>query len=102
MSADYFYSPAPKSRMTLPNKLSRPKDLRGKPETGRIVRILTGQGHGYIRLRNEREVYFHRADLRDNTTFNSFQIGDVVTFELLEDTVSGPRALRVARDERTR
>lgn len=86
----------------LSNKLSRPKDLRGKPETGRIVRIQVGQGHGFIRLRNAREVYFHRADLRDDTVFNSFQIGDVVTFELLEDTVSGPRALRVARDGRPR
>ena len=69
--------------------------------TGRIVRILVGQGYGFIRLPNAREVYFHRSDLHEGTTFNDFRIGDRVTFELLEDAISGARALHVVRRRRT-
>jgi len=56
-----------------------------------------GQGHGFIRLANDREVFFHRSDVREGTSFNDFSVGDAVRFELLEDDVSGPRAMQVAR-----
>ena len=64
---------------------------------GRIVNLLIGQGHGFIRLSSGREVYFHRSDLEDGIAFNDFAVGDPVSFELLEDAVSGARALRVKR-----
>jgi len=70
---------------------------RGKPATGRIARILVGQAYGFIGLRDRREVFFHRGDLCEGTAFNDLQIGDTVTFELFEDTVSGARALSVKR-----
>ena len=85
----------------LSNKLG-PNARTGRPATGRIVNLLFGQGHGFIRVSNTREVYFHRADLQDGTSFNDLQIGDAVKFELLEDDVSGARALRVVRSRRTR
>ena len=66
------------------------------------MRILVGQGYGFIRLPNAREVYFHRADLQEGTAFNDLQIGDSVKFELLEDAVSGARALRLVRQKRPR
>ncbi len=75
----------------------RPEDRRGKPSSGRIDRLFIGQGHGVIRLANGREVFFHRSDLQAGTSFNALAVGDRVTFELLEDHVSGARALRVAR-----
>ena len=81
---------------------SRPTDPRGTPRTGRIVTLSIGQGHGFIRLPDAREVYFHRADLQAGTAFNDMQIGDAVLFELLEDAVSGARALRIARRKSTR
>jgi cold shock CspA family protein len=81
-----------------PGKPSR-NEPSGKPATGRIAKILVGQSHGFIRLRDNREVFFHRADLLEGTAFNDLQIGDVVTFELLEDSVSGARALRVTRQK---
>jgi len=56
---------------------------------------MVGQGHGFIRLANGREVFFHRADVRDGLSFNAFAVGDRVIFELLEDRISGPRALSV-------
>ena len=87
-----------------PKPLHRPQtphELRGRPAAGRIVQIRFGQGHGLIRLRNEREIYFHRADLLEGTAFNELQVGDAVTFDLFEDAVSGARALRVVRRQRS-
>ena len=67
------------------------------PGAGRVVSLFVGQGHGFIRLANRREVFFHRSDVRQGTSFNEFAVGDAVTFELLDDRISGPRALRVRR-----
>jgi len=78
-------------------KVGRPKDPVGTPAVGRIARLQIGQSHGFIRVRNAREVFFHRADLAEDTAFNTLQIGDVVSFHLIEDDVSGARATRVIR-----
>jgi cold shock CspA family protein len=80
----------------------RPAERRGTPSSGRIVTLFIGQGHGFIRLTNAREVFFHRSDVREGTSFNDFAVGHAVTFELLEDDVSGPRALRVERRQSRR
>lgn len=69
----------------------------GVPAAGRIVKLMVGRGHGFIRLTDDREVYFHRADLEEGTSINDLRVGDTVAFEHLEDTVSGSRALRVRR-----
>jgi hypothetical protein len=69
----------------------------GTPATGTIVRLLIGQGHGYIRLADGREIYFHRGDLTEGTPFNECVVGDRLSFEVLEDRFSGPRALSVKR-----
>jgi hypothetical protein len=79
---------------------ARPAARRGAVSTGRIVKLLIGQSHGFIRLADKREIYFHRSDLEDGTAFNDFTVGDAVIFELLEDAVSGARALRVKRRRR--
>lgn len=72
-------------------------ERRGVPQTGRIVTLYVGQGHGFIRLPDHRDVFFHRSDVRDGTSFNDFSVGDAVQFELYDDAVSGPRALDVER-----
>src|SRR5262245_10011453 len=100
MSADYFYARTSGRAPKRSSKLSRPSIPRGPLVTGRIVNLLIGQCHGFIRLPNAREIYFHRGDLQEGTAFNDLRIGDAVTFELLEDAVSGARALRVVRRER--
>lgn len=79
---------------------SPPAERRGVSTTGRIAKLLVGQGHGFIRLTNHREVFFHRSDVREGASFNDFAVNDPVTFELLEDPVSGARALRVTRRSR--
>ena len=80
----------------------RTADHRGSSTTGRIVKLLIGQSHGFIRLADKREIYFHRSDLEERTVFNDFAVGDAVVFELLQDAVSGARALRVKRRWRPR
>jgi len=83
-------------------KFDRPIAPAGTPSTGRIARLLVGQSYGFIRVRNGRAIFFHRADLRDATTFNTLQVGDLVAFELVNDQVSGARAIRVAPARRQR
>ncbi len=102
MSAEHLYGATRHRAPKRSGKPSRPHDPRGKPMTGRIVNILIGHGHGFIRLPNEHEIYFHRADLQENTAFNDLKVGDLVNFELLEDAVSGARALRVVQQKRPR
>lgn len=99
--SEYFYGAARKGTAKRSGKPTRP-DTRGRFVTGRIVRMLVGQSHGFIRLADKREIYFHRADLKDGTAFNDLRIGDAVKFELLEDTVSGARALNVVRRRQSR
>ena len=79
---------------------NRPPEQRGVPKTGRIVTLFVGQGHGFIRLGNDRDVFFHRSDVCEGISFNDFAVGDAVRFDLLEDDVSGPRAIRVSRRRR--
>lgn len=83
--------PAPLSRQIA----TRPADRRGTASTGRIVRLLIGQGYGFIRLANNREIFFHRSDILEGTSVNDLAVGDCVAFELIEDAISGARALRV-------
>ena len=95
MSGDFYGAARPVPRGM--GRPSRPIDPRGKLVSGRLVKLFVGQGHGFIRLADDREIYFHRADLQEGTPFNDLRVGDAVKFELLEDTVSGARALRVRR-----
>ena len=50
-------------------------------------------------MRDNREVYFHRADVQEGTSFNDLEIGETVKFELLDDAVSGARARAVRRSK---
>lgn len=70
-------------------------DQRGQPTTGRVARILYGQGFGFIRIDERRDVFFHRKDVFDGT-FNELSVDDQVALELIEDALTGPRAVRVA------
>ena len=62
--------------------------------TGRIARLTSGQGQGYIRDKDGRSVFFDRRDLVD-VKFNDLAVGDAMAFELIEDRYSGPRAMQV-------
>ena len=85
--------------MAPPRKVltGRPTERHGTPSSGRIVTLFVGRGHGFIRLTSGRLVFFHRSDVLEGSSFSEFAVGDRVTFELLEDDVSGPRGLRIER-----
>ena len=95
--AEYFYGTARKAPRPAVPLLSRPPGTRGVGALGRIVKLFVGQSYGFIRVADDREIFFHRSDVRHGMSFNDFVVGDVVVFELLEDAVSGARALRVGR-----
>jgi len=76
---------------------TRVPERRGALAAGQVTRLRVGQGFGFIRLRDGREIYFHRADMRQARSFNSLRVGDAVIFEVLDDRISGPRALQVDR-----
>ena len=98
--AEYFYGATRKVALLAKLAGSQPPERRGVSTTGQIAKLLVGQGHGFIRLTDDREVYFHRSDVREGASFNDFAVNDPVTFELFEDAVSGARALRVMRRSR--
>ena len=100
MSEKPFYPrppPAQRPKATKsPGKIALPAPPTGRPMTGRIVRIMSGQGQGDIRLEDGRDVFFDRRDLV-SVVFDDLEIGDPVAFELIEDRVSGPRATQVRK-----
>jgi cold shock CspA family protein len=98
MSGDYFYGARRKRESPgRPAPRAGPPRFHGTRASGRIAKLLTGQCSGFIRLANTRDVFFHRGDVQEGTAFNDLKVGDVVTFELVEDAVSGARAIDVAR-----
>ena len=69
---------------------------KGRPMIGVVGRIVLGQSHGFIRTNEDRKVFFHRSDVT-RSSFNDLATGDRVTFNLTDDTVSGPRATHVRK-----
>jgi len=78
-------------------KTAKPPEHRGPACSGRIVALVLGQGHGFIRISDGRKVFFHRSDIREGMSFGEFAVDQTVIFELFEDPISGPRALQVQR-----
>jgi cold shock CspA family protein len=69
----------------------------GRRMTGRIVGLSYGNSTGFIRAADGRRVFFHRVDV-ESVSFNVLEVGDTVAFDLVEDRLSGQRALRIRRD----
>ena len=97
MPNEHVYGQIRNASRTRASRLARPSGLRGVPDSGRIVKLFVGQGHGIIRVANGREIYFHRSDLQEGTSINDFGVGDLVAFERLDDRISGSRALGVVK-----
>ena len=64
----------------------------GKPTTGRIKLLSRGQGSGVISATHG-DAFFHKTEVHG--AFWDLQVGDRVTFEWLDDAISGPRAQKV-------
>ncbi|MDR1988786.1 MAG: cold shock domain-containing protein [Acidobacteriaceae bacterium] len=63
-----------------------------KPTKGRVKTLTRGQACGTIHGPNG-DVFFHKADFQGK--FWDLNVGDMVVFDLLNDTISGPRAQNV-------
>jgi len=95
MSAEYLYGRLPRTPRKRSARVTPPAEGRTVPASGRIVSLTFGQGTGFIQMGGDAKVFFHRSDLEEGTSINDFKPGDVVDFDLVDDRVSGARALRV-------
>jgi cold shock CspA family protein len=69
--------------------------------TGRIIQVIRSRACGFIRAESGQNVFFHASDL------HRVKLADLddrlaVRFDLIPDSVSGPRAARVQLDRRAR
>ena len=61
-----------------------------------IIKTLTGKGFGFISREGEtKDLFFHSKELV-GVTFDELQVGDTVTFEVIESE-KGPAATKVSR-----
>jgi|KBSSwiStaDraftv2_1062776.scaffolds.fasta_scaffold1826035_1 cold shock CspA family protein len=95
MSSEYLYGQFQLLSRKQSPRVTPPIEERAVPASGRIVALAVGHGNGVIRLGDGGKVFFHRSDLQPGTSINDFEPGDVVDFALVQDPVSGARALRV-------
>jgi cold shock CspA family protein len=88
--------------------MPRPKSIgpskpvhAGTPAKGRIKLLIRGQGCGIISA-SRGDVFFHKTEVQGK--FWDLKVGDRVVFELLDDSISGPRAQHVqaARSRKAR
>jgi cold shock CspA family protein len=79
--------------MPQPSQASPSKPVStGKPAKGRVKTLTRGQACGIISA-DRGDVFFHKADFQGK--FWDLEVGARVTFELLDDAISGPRAQNV-------
>lgn len=78
--------------MTSWNSDIRP--VKGLPMNGKIAELSRGRSCGVIRSGDGKNVFFHGRDL-EGAKYNDLVVGGSVSFELVDDRVSGPRALRI-------
>ena len=89
----------PQLAMTRPARENQEPLPAGERLTGKIKSLSTGQGTGYIRTRDGRDFFFHKHDV-DAKAYNELKVGVSVSFDVIEDVISGARAARV-RPRRT-
>lgn len=78
---------------TTPSHVGPTKPVHaGKVTKGRVKALTRGQASGIITAPRG-DVFFHKADFQGQ--FWDLKVGDRVVFELLDDTISGPRAQNV-------
>lgn len=66
----------------------------GRATKGRVAQLSRGRLCGMIRTTEGQNVFFHGRDL-EGAKYYDVGVGKSVSFELIDDPVSGPRAARV-------
>jgi cold shock CspA family protein len=67
---------------------------RGRAAKGRVWQLSHGRLCGVIEASDGQRVFFHGRDL-DRTRYNELNVGDAVSFEVIDDPISGARATAV-------
>ena len=67
--------------------------------TGRITRLARSRNCGFIRAAKGRDIFFHATDVQ-GAKYDDLEDGLAVKFTLIDDQVSGPRAVQVRLDRR--
>jgi cold shock CspA family protein len=70
--------------------------VRGRATTGTITQLTHGRLCGVIRSADGQDVFFHGRDL-EGSRYNDMELGGTVSFELIDDRVSGARAAKIRR-----
>jgi CspA family cold shock protein len=61
-------------------------------EEGRVKKLVSDRGFGFISDKDGRDLFFHRSQSED---FDSIQEGDAVRYDVAPDGKKGPRAVNV-------
>jgi cold shock CspA family protein len=86
--------PAVQRRQMLPAWQFPHTAARGRLTRGHVAELSRGRMSGVIRAADSQRVFFHGRDL-EGARYNDVTVGAPVTFELIADPISGPRATRV-------
>ena len=70
--------------------------VRGRATTGKITQLTHGKLCGVIRSVEGQNVFFHGRDL-EGARYSDMELGGAVSFELIDDRVSGARAAKIRR-----
>ncbi len=65
-------------------------------QRGRIKKIITGRGFGFIELSDEKEIFFHSSDVEGD--FKVLEEGDQVTFEVAPGRDGKNKAIKVHKE----
>ena len=96
--SEYFYGAGRKVALHRKPVVARLPERRGLSTIGRIVKLHVGQGHGFIRMLNDREIYFHRNSVLDSA-FDQLKPGTPVRYSE-EQGDEGPQATTVSMTRR--
>ncbi|MBA7652796.1 Cold shock-like protein [subsurface metagenome] len=64
---------------------------------GRIEKIMTGRGFGFIELDEGKDIFFHCSDVEGD--FKVLEEGDLVSFEITEGRDGKDKAINVKKIE---
>ena len=65
-------------------------------QQGRIKKIITGRGFGFIELSDEKDIFFHSSDVEGD--FKVLEEGDQVTFEVAPGRDGKNKAIKVHKE----
>jgi cold shock CspA family protein len=67
---------------------------RGRAAQGRVKQLSHGRLCGDIETTDGQRIFFHGRDL-EQARYNDLKIGDAVSFEVIDDHISGARATAI-------